>query len=204
MQARYQMERSQNAVEAESIKQDMAAVRQELEVAQQQLQELDMRSPTTGKLIIPNSADLAGKFIRRGETVAFVVTNDSARARVVVGQDDFGLVRRNTDKVELRPATAVGKVYRAAINREVPAASDELPSKALGTGGGGKIAVDPSDKSGLRTIDSMFQVELELTDDFPSHYYGQRVYVRFEHGSEPLAWQWKRSIKQLFMRDFGV
>jgi putative peptide zinc metalloprotease protein len=204
MQARYQMERSQDAVEAESIKQDMAAVRQELEVAQQQLQELDMRSPTTGKLIIPNSADLAGKFIRRGETVAFVVTNDSARARVVVGQDDFGLVRRNTDKVELRPATAVGKVYRAAINREVPAASDELPSKALGTGGGGKIAVDPSDKSGLRTIDSMFQVELELTDDFPSNYYGQRVYVRFEHGSEPLAWQWKRSIKQLFMRDFGV
>jgi putative peptide zinc metalloprotease protein len=204
MQARYQMERGQDSVEAESIKQDMAAVRQELEVAQQQLHELSLRSPAAGKLIIPNSTDLAGKFLRRGETVAFVVTNIAPRARVVVGQDDFGLVRRNTDKVELRPASAVGKVYSAVINREVPAASDELPSKALGTGGGGKVAVDPSDKSGVRTIDSMFQVELELTDDFPSHYYGQRVYVRFEHGSEPLAWQWKRSIKQLFMRDFGV
>ena len=64
--------------------------------------------------------------------------------------------------------------------------------------------VDPADASGLRAMDTIFQVELELSEDFPTDYYGQRVYVRFEHGTEPLALQWTRSLKQLFMRNFGV
>ena len=204
LQARYQLERSRDAVEAESLKQDMAAVRQELEVANQQLRALTMRSPATGTLIIPNSMDMQDRFIRRGETVAYISTDAAVRARVVVSQDDFGLVRRNTSKVELRPASAIGDIYTAAISREVPAAMERLPSKALGTGGGGKISVDPADEAGLRTLNTMFQVELELTDDFPEQFYGQRVYVRFEHGSEPLAYQAARSLKQLFMRDFGV
>ena len=204
LQARYQLERSRDTVEAASIRQEMDAAEQEFEVARQQLQDLNLRSPASGKLIIPYAADLQGRFVKRGETIAYVSTDAVTRARVVVSQDDFGLVRRNTDRVELRPANAVGAVYAASINREVPAASEHLPSKALGTGGGGKIAVDPSDESGTRTLDSLFQVELELTDDFPAQYYGQRVYVRFEHGAEPLGVQWTRSLKQLFMRDFGV
>ena len=59
-------------------------------------------------------------------------------------------------------------------------------------------------ESGTRTLDTLFQVELELGGDIPARYYGQRVYVRFDHGHEPLALQWKRSLRQLFMEDFGV
>jgi putative peptide zinc metalloprotease protein len=204
LRARYQLERTRDRVEAESIRQDMAAVEHEVEVARQQMQALIMRSPATGTTIIPDADDLPGRFVKRGETIAYVTADAAVRARVVVPQDDFGLVRRNTERVELRPASAVGKVYPAMISREVPAASDNLPSKALGTGGGGNFPVDPADKSGVRTLDTVFQVELELADDFPANYYGQRVYVRFEHGTEPLAMQWTRSLKQLFMRNFGV
>ncbi|MGB5260441.1 MAG: hypothetical protein WBO34_07965 [Gammaproteobacteria bacterium] len=204
LRARYTLERTRDRVEAESIRQDMAAVEQELEVARQQMQALIMRSPATGNTIIPYVDDLPGRFVRRGETVAYVTADAAVRARVVVPQDDFGLVRGNTKRVDLRPASAVGEVYTAMISREVPSASNDLPSKALGTGGGGYFPVDPADKSGLRTLDTVFQVELELADDFPTQYYGQRVYVRFGHGTEPLAMQWTRSLKQLFMRDFGV
>jgi putative peptide zinc metalloprotease protein len=204
LRAQYQLERTRDRVEAESIRQDMQAVEQELAVAREQQQELTMRAQVEGAVIIPDAGDLPGRFVRRGETIAYVATDAAVRARVVVAQGDFGLVRRNTEKVSLRPANALGKVYPAAISREVPAASESLPSKALGTGGGGNVAVDPADTSGLRAMDTVFQVELELTEDFPSDYYGQRVYVRFEHGTEPLALQWTRSLKQLFMRNFGV
>jgi putative peptide zinc metalloprotease protein len=30
------------------------------------------------------------------------------------------------------------------------------------------------------------------------------VYVRFEHGNEPVAWRIYRSVRQLFMRQFTV
>ena len=204
LRAQYQLERTRDRVEAESIRQDMQAVEQELAVAREQQQELTMRAQVEGTVIIPDAGDLPGRFVRRGETIAYVATDDAVRARVVVAQGNFGLVRRNTEQVSLRPANALGKVYPAAISREVPAASESLPSKALGTGGGGNVPIDPADASGLRAMDTIFQVELELAEDFPTDYYGQRVYVRFEHGTEPLALQWTRSLKQLFMRNFGV
>ena len=32
---------------------------------------------------------------------------------------------------------------------------------------------------------------------------GQRVFVRFAHGHEPLAWQWYRSFEELFLDELG-
>jgi putative peptide zinc metalloprotease protein len=33
---------------------------------------------------------------------------------------------------------------------------------------------------------------------------GSRVYVRFDHGSEPLAQQWYRSLRQVFLKQLNV
>ena len=33
---------------------------------------------------------------------------------------------------------------------------------------------------------------------------GSRVYVRFDHGSEPLARQWYRSLRQVFLKQLNV
>ena len=97
-----------------------------------------------------------------------------------------------------------GQAIAATVHSEVPAASDELPSKALGTDGGGMIPVDPADASGTRAMATLFQFELELQQSLPAQLYGQRVYVRFDHGAEPVGIQWQRSLRQLFMREFGV
>jgi putative peptide zinc metalloprotease protein len=47
-------------------------------------------------------------------------------------------------------------------------------------------------------------VELERPPGLPADFPGQRVEVRFDHGSEPLAVQWYRSLRQLFLARFGV
>ena len=195
---------TEDRVDAQSIKQDMRTVSGELEQARSQLGELDLRSPSDGQLVIPKSSDLEGRFVRRGDTLAYVINDAATRARVIVTQADIGLVRQHTDAVEIRMAGQPGRAIAARVHSEVPAASDELPSKTLGNSGGGMIPVDPADTSGTRALATLFQFELELQEDLPAQLYGQRVYVRFDHGAEPLGMQWQRSLRQLFMREFGV
>ena len=86
----------------------------------------------------------------------------------------------------------------------MPAASDRLPSAALGTQGGGRFAVDPMDPEGLRTLERVFQFDLALPDDAEIGAAGERVYVRFDHPSEPVAQRGYRALRRLFLRQLGV
>jgi len=90
----------------------------------------------------------------------------------------------------------------AEIVREVPAASGRLPSAALGTRGGGLFAVDPTDSDGVTILQDVFHLELQLEE--PIDRLGGRAYVRFDHGQEPLAQQWYRTLRQLFLSRFHV
>jgi putative peptide zinc metalloprotease protein len=40
--------------------------------------------------------------------------------------------------------------------------------------------------------------------DTPAFVMGEHVYVRFEHGAEPLGQRIYRAVRQLFMRQFTV
>ena len=119
-------------------------------------------------------------------------------------QNNINLVRDRTREVKIRLADNIGQVIPATIKREVPAATDQLPSRALGTSGGGRIAADPQDESGLTALERVFQFELALAETASTDYFGQRVHVRFDHGSEPLASQWQRSLRRLFLSRLGV
>ena len=101
-------------------------------------------------------------------------------------------------------ASRVDETLPAVIEREVPAANYLLPSKALGIAGGGRIPVDPRDERGIKAIDKVFQLDIALAVNQPLDYFGERVLVRFDHGTATLAHQWFRLGRQLFMRHFGV
>ena len=47
-------------------------------------------------------------------------------------------------------------------------------------------------------------VDISLPEKVKNTHIGQRVYIRFEHGTMPLAGQWYRSLRQLFLRNFYV
>ena len=66
------------------------------------------------------------------------------------------------------------------------------------------VPVDPTDPDGLRALESVFRIDLSLPEAVKDPHNGGRVYVRFEHGSMPLAMQWYRSLRQLFLRNFYV
>jgi putative peptide zinc metalloprotease protein len=75
-----------------------------------------------------------------------------------------------------------------------------LPSRSLGTQGGGAIAVDASDELGLTAIEPVFEFDV-LLPSLPAElsFAGSRVLVKFVHDSEPLTRQWGRRLRQLFL-----
>ena len=80
--------------------------------------------------------------------------------------------------------------------RETPAGTTTLPSRAPGAAGVGDIAVSMTDERGLTAAEEVFQVDLGLPVDLEIAGVGERAYVRFEHGAEPLARHWLRSGRQ--------
>jgi len=166
--------------------------------------ELDLRATTDGRLLLPGSGDLVGRYIRRGDLVGYVVGDDDPVLRVVVPQDQIDLVRARRGAVDVRFADDLDTVRPAQVLRETPAAQVAIPSATLTTEGGGEIVVDPRDPDRGRALVGLFYVDLRLTDGRPVDRLGERVYVRFDHGTEPVAFRLLRALRQVFLSQFGV
>jgi putative peptide zinc metalloprotease protein len=111
-------------------------------------------------------------------------------------------VRSRVRGVEVRLTHRPSESYNARVVREVPAASEQLPSRAFTEAGGGRLAADPHDTGQLKTLQRTFQFDVELPVEAANTNFGSRVLVRFDHGQEPLAWQWYRRLRQLFLSRF--
>ena len=73
-----------------------------------------------------------------------------------------------------------------------------------GSGGGGEIAVNPSDEGQTQALERLFQFDLLLAGRIDSVYFGSRAYVRFDHGTMPVGWQLYRAARQLFLKRFNI
>ena len=204
LEARYTEQRPIDRVKAEIIREELLYVAQALARARERAAELVIRSHADGTFVAPLADDLPGRFVKQGELLAHVVDVSAITVRAVILQDNIDLVRQRTRQVEVRLAERVAETLAAVVKREVPGATERLPSTALGSEGGGRIAVDPKDTQGVKAIQKVFQVDLELPAPSRVINVGGRVHVRFDHGWEPLARQWYRHVRQLFLARFNV
>jgi putative peptide zinc metalloprotease protein len=204
LEARYVEQQVKDRVKAEIIQEEIAHVAESLAQARERAGELIIRSRTEGTFVAPLAADLPDRFVRQGELLGHVVELGTITVRTVVSQAFIGLVRQQTRDVRVRLAERMAETFPAVIKREVPGASEQLPSPALGSQGGGQLATDPLDKQGVKAIQKVFQVDLELPSPWQVVNVGGRVHVRFDHGWAPLGIQWYRQVRQLFLSRFNV
>ena len=204
LRARYDEQRGVDRVKAQILQEEAAYVEQRLARLQSRLQSLVIRANAEGVFVLPRADDLPGRWVKQGEVLAHIVDISVLRVRAVVTQGTIALVRHRVRGVAVRRADQLSEVRAAIVAREVPSASGILPSAALGTSGGGSIAIDPSDSQGTRALQTVFQVDLEVQGPPPPIYLGEHVYVRFDHGWEPLAVQGYRHLRQLFLARFSV
>jgi putative peptide zinc metalloprotease protein len=203
LQSRYLAERANAEVRAQIVQDQLRSARDELARAVDRVGELVVRSPVDGVLAVPAVQDLPGRFYQQGEPIGHVVTGDGLTARVVVPQTSVDLVRSRTEHVSMKLAERIDETIVSRIVREVPRASDRLPSPALTQAGGGDAALDPRAGAEGKALQTYFEFEVALPQD-RSFLLGGRAYVRFEHGSESPARQLWRWLRQLFLLRLAV
>jgi len=204
LNTQFRSELDEDYIKAEKIKEEMFVVAAELKYAKKKQHSMTIRAGKNGSLLIPNADDLPGSYIRQGDIIGYVIDDSLPTIRVVVSQTDIGQIQKQVNNVQIRLVNQPEDIYPAIIKRQTPEASNKLPSAALSTTNGGKIQIDSNDSEQLTTQEKVFHIDLEYTPKTNKPEIGQRVYVRFEHAAEPLAQQWYRSLRQVFLRQFNV
>lgn len=189
----------EDQVEFDVIKEELIKIEAELALLKEQEADLLIKTKVGGTLIISEEWKLKGSYLPQGELIGHIVSPDHLIVRTVVKQSNIGLVREKVKLTEVRIAENPGKVMRVNIDRITPSGSNTLPSRALGAAGGGQIEVSKNDEAGLSTIDKIFHIDLDLPENLIVAGVGERAYVRFNHDAEPLAIQWFRRLRQLFL-----
>jgi putative peptide zinc metalloprotease protein len=204
LEAVYDEQMVSDRVKADMTRHEIEHVTGKLDDALERAAELTIRSACAGTFVVPFPQDLPGRFFKRGELVGYLLEGGSVTVRVVVSQADVDFVRHRTRAVGVRFPEKIRESLAASLRREVPAATDQVPGRALTREGGGAIAVDPQDRLGVKAFQKAFLFDIEIPFHEGFHNVGGRVYVRFDHGEEPVAWRWYREIRQLFLRRFNV
>ncbi len=189
-------------LKARNAEEAMQQAQAELARIEQRLAQLEVRAGTAGRLVMPRQQDLPGTYLKQGAMLGYVFSPDAVRVRAVVDEHDIAQVRERTRSVSVLLAERPDAAMAAGLTRETPAATQTLPSPALGDRAGGSRITDPADKNGVTTLEPVFVVDLALPAE-ATHRVGGRAWVHFDHGAETLSTQWGRRVQQVFLKHFS-
>jgi putative peptide zinc metalloprotease protein len=190
-----------DAAQAQNAAVELDRVREALARVETRIASLEVRAQAHGVLVMPRQQDLPGTLVREGETVGYVMSGGETGIRAAVPEYDAALVRERTRRTQVLLAEDAGGPREAHVVRDIPAATRQLPSAALGDRGGGAFVTDPGDKDGLRSLEPVVLVDLRVGE--ATARVGGRAWVRFDHEAEPLGWRWLRRGRQMFLQSFN-
>jgi putative peptide zinc metalloprotease protein len=192
-------------VQANILREQVRLTEGQLDLSRRHLADLDLKAAKAGQFLVTDeAADLPGRYLHKGDIIGYVVGEDDPIVRVVVPQSDVDPVRRNVLKIDVRAADDLEHARPATVLREVPSATAELPHLALSTVGGGPVLLDTSKPDHPKPLESLFQFDLRVVGGIGKSRLGGRVYVRFHHPPEPIAFRIGRAVRQLFLRQLNV
>ncbi|MFA8440323.1 PqqD family peptide modification chaperone [Yoonia sp.] len=182
----------------------IALIEGQLADTQQRADSLVIRAQGDGQVLIPKPQSLNGRLLSQGHAIGYFLDDTPMRLRVAITQGREQLVRQRTESVEMVFLRDLDTTVSGMIVAESPESQRFLPSAALSTEGGGQFTLDPEGARELRALETVFLFDVVPTDNRPVSYIGERALVRFDHGSEPIAFRIWRTARQLFLRQFNV
>jgi putative peptide zinc metalloprotease protein len=191
-------------VQARLVREQVERAKARLARAEERTRGLVVIATRTGRFVVPDAPRLIGRFVHQGDLLGYVIGPADPDIHVVIPQADIALVRERTRAVAIRFTERIGVAVTATILRETPAALDKSPAPALASEGGGPILLDPASPNHDRPLEKFYEVELTVADPGLLQRIGSRVFARFDHGSEPIAWRVLRSARQLLLRALNV
>jgi putative peptide zinc metalloprotease protein len=205
LEATYALEFVADRTRADIVRDQLDHERAQLARSEERAQGLQVSASIPGRFTVQQAADLPGRHLRQGEVIGYVIGAEPPVLRVALDQASIELVALSTREVQIRLEGSLDVPHAGRILRQVPAGRGEVSNLALASGGGGRIATDPRDPQGRRTLERVFELDVGFESP-PAGVlpFGQRVHVRFDHPPEPLAAQAWRGIRRLFLRQFDV
>ena len=204
LKSRYRAGRAEGNIEAGMAREELRVAESELRHTLQKASAMSVKAFKDGQLMLLEADDLPGRYLRKGDLLGYILDDEKPTVRMAVSQDHIGQLRQRVVDVKVRFASIPDQEFPARIVRQAPEATNQLPSAALATTGGGKFIVTPGKEEQMVTLEKVFLVDLK--PDFQGHEIplGTRAYVRIYHGSETLAIQWYRRLRQVFLRQLNV
>ncbi len=178
----------------------IAAYTEELTQIDQRLEELNIRSPMAGQLVAPPMQPLVGRYLKPGQQLATVIDPQTLRVTALVDQAANSLVAlEGVERVELRARGQANHTVKSKLIKAFDSGRRTLPHPALGTAGGGAIAMDADDPDQQSTLRPQFYLWLDLPESSNAFELGQRVHVRFTLSEpKPLIAQFYHRLRQTF------
>jgi putative peptide zinc metalloprotease protein len=173
----------------------LAEAQSRLVQLKQKLSALVVRSTAAGRLQLFHSEDYLGRYVSQGDEIGWLSDADQTVIRVVASQREAYRIRNDTRKIEVKFINRFDAVYPGYLLEEVPLASDNLPSAALGSRAGGSISVDARDPLGVKSLHRVFTFDVQVVASQSGDFIGSRAMVRFHH--RPAAWltRWYEVLK---------
>ncbi len=165
---------------------------------------LIIKAKVAGRFFSSDIAMKTGKHLKRGEFIGYVFSSDNLIVQAVFTQSDIGSIRENTKTIEVRFAEDASRQVSARIQRETPASSPDLPSKALGASGGGDIIVKTQQNANPVAKDEHFQIDFSLQEPNDILRIGGIVFIRIEHAASPIAIQVSKVLKRVVMTKIDI
>ena len=159
-------ERFTDRVKAEITTTELGHVRAELATADDRAERLDRAQPGEGTFALVKPQDLPGRLCQEGQVIGYVLPPGSRIVRATVRQDDIDLVRHRLRRASVKLAERLDET-RARADRPRGAGGARRPSQQ-GPGRDAAAApfrVDPRDPHGTKTLQRVFQLDIELLSD---------------------------------------
>ena len=198
------------ALEADGTRPDDAQIlRARLLYEEEELRELDARLQSLivtapkgeeGVFLVAGQDILPGRRLAKGRELGLIVqTDDVARLRVAIPAGRIDLFATPPAHVALF-LPGQGFVPRAAkLLAIAPEATRQVDNAALSSGAGGPLPMDPSDENGQRSAQPFHLADVATEIALQDMAVGALVWLRFDHGSLPLAPRLWRVLRQTFL-----
>jgi putative peptide zinc metalloprotease protein len=188
------------------IEEQIAALDVKIRRIEQQLADLEVRSPLAGTWVAPQIELAKGAYLKRGQNLGLVAKMDDLIVRAVALHDVGGILHLDRrDRVSMRIVKRPDQEVGGTVKYFFPAGQKHLPSPALGYAAGGNIATAPDDRSGVQTTERIFEIRIVPDpSDTVRLLAGQRVAVQLDASPKPYLSQLWRAILQMLQRRFHI
>ena len=190
------------------IEKRIGALKQELEKLEEDRSKQAVIAPIDGIWDLKDLDDYKDRFVRQGDSIGLLLDTSSFDFLAVVSQEEVSRlfagkprsvsVRLNGDAFTEIPVENV---------MAIPAASDHLPSAALGWLAGGEIETRVNNaQNGEQTVEPVYIVRAQLNDSLLASFkrHGRTGKIRFDLGETPLAMQGIRKVRQALQKYYRM